>query len=530
MSFLGVGVYHILRKFGLGYGIAGLGGTLVLLLYTCITGIGVSSLRAFLMFVIKIGAEITGRTYDMPTSLSVAAVITMMWQPLYLLDTGFWLSFGAVFAINVFHPFLMQYKIFPQYLCSGIAVQIVLTPILLWAYFELSFWSIVLNLLLLPVMPILLGAGVTGIVFFILFPAWAKIPLFICKYILIIYENFCEVTLKLPGNRYVFGKPSKFLVVVYYISLVFLCLLIAKKYIRRMVLFIFPISVGIFCMGVHMQYTFSKKLQIFMLDVGQGDGFYIRSPEGISYLIDGGSADEAQIGRYCLEPFLKSRGVRKIDYVLITHGDKDHTNGILELLGNQKLGIRIETLILPTIEVFDENLYEIAKVARKHDTEVLSIQQGDKIKDGEVVWTCLSPENSFEGESGNEASLILSLQYRDFDMLFTGDVEGYGEENLVKIFTENPEWGRDYDILKVAHHGSKNSTKEEFLKKINPKIAFISAGENNFYGHPHQETLKRLSSIGCDIYLSAKNGAVQLKTDGKKLLIDTTFSDIIKTL
>ena len=129
--------------------------------------------------------------------------------------------------------------------------------------------------------------------------------------------------------------------------------------------------------------------------------------------------------------------------------------------------------------------------------------------------TCLSPAADYRGETGNASSMVLALEYGDFDMLFTGDVEGAGEAAL----TES-EWLKECDILKVAHHGSKHSTSEAFLKKAAPAIGFISAGRDNRYGHPHRETLERLENLGCRIYSTQECGAVTVKTDGKEVEIE----------
>ena len=121
----------------------------------------------------------------------------------------------------------------------------------------------------------------------------------------------------------------------------------------------------------------------------------------------------------------------------------------------------------------------------------------------------------FRSETGNASSMVLALEYGEFDMLFTGDVEGAGEAAL----TES-EWLKKCDILKVAHHGSKYSTSEAFLEKAAPAIGFISAGRDNRYGHPHRETVERLENLGCRIYSTQECGAVTVKTDGKEVEIE----------
>ena len=127
--------------------------------------------------------------------------------------------------------------------------------------------------------------------------------------------------------------------------------------------------------------------------------------------------------------------------------------------------------------------------------------------------TCIQPSEK-QKLTGNAGSLVLTLQYGEFDMLFTGDVEEEGEELLIKALEE-----KHYEVLKVAHHGSKSSTKEKFLQEVRPKIALISSGVENAYGHPHPDVIERLKKKGCGIYETAKKGAITLQTNGNSLTI-----------
>lgn len=256
----------------------------------------------------------------------------------------------------------------------------------------------------------------------------------------------------------------------------------------------------------------SGKLTVTMLDVGQGDGLYIKGPEGMNYFVDGGSSDVSSVGKYRIEPFLKSGGVAVLDYVFISHGDADHMNGIEELLENQKMGIRIKTLVLPPEEVQDDSLKVLARKAAGHGTRVAVMNKGDTLTEEEMKLTCMAPAQEYHGETGNAASMVLEIEFQEFDMLFTGDVEGEGEQLLGRSGQL-----KKYDVLKAAHHGSKNSSSEEFLEQTKPRISWISAGMENRYGHPHEETLERLDEVGSRIYSTQQCGAVTLVTDGKRL-------------
>ena len=234
----------------------------------------------------------------------------------------------------------------------------------------------------------------------------------------------------------------------------------------------------------------------------------------MQYFIDGGSSDVSDVGKYRIEPFLKSQGVKTLDYVFISHGDTDHMSGIEELLENQRLGIRIRNLVLPPDRVQDDALKKLAVKAAKKNTRVVVMDAGDRMTEGNFRLSCKAPTAAYKGETGNAASMVLEAEYGDFDMLFTGDVEGEGEKLL--------EQGglRRYDVLKVAHHGSKNSSSRAFLEQTLPVTAWISSGIDNRYGHPHKETIEKLEETGSRIYGTQECGAVMLATDGESAEIE----------
>ena len=249
-----------------------------------------------------------------------------------------------------------------------------------------------------------------------------------------------------------------------------------------------------------------------MLDVGQGDSIFLRGPKGVTYLIDGGSSDVKEVGKYRLEPFLKSQGVGVLDYVFVSHGDGDHYSGILEMLERQTVGVKIKNLIFPSNYVRDEKLLSLVNVAKKNGITTLVIKAEDKLIEEGLSIRCLQPSSTENELKGNAGSMVLEVVFGEFTMLCTGDIEGEGEEALVDKLERDK-----YDILKVAHHGSKNSTSETLLEKIRPKIALISAGQDNSYGHPHEEVLQRLQEVKSQILCTQENGAITLNVDGNSL-------------
>ena len=562
MTFLGMGIYNLLRKAGC-----------LLILYSLMIGAGVSSLRALIMFMVRIGAEITGRDYDLLTSLFLSAAILCFRQPLYLTDAGFQLSYGAILGIALFSPVFsemfgcaqvsdrkrrlerkktgrilwMQSKGLTAFLwilnglSTSLAVNVFLLGPLLWFYFEVPPYSVFLNLIVIPVMPVAMGAGVAGSALSLMSDAAGGAVLQICGGVLRSYDQVCTWAGMLPCNRFVAGKPDAPWIVVYYLVLAGLWILF--KYIAGKreqeeekrksgnkisnksrkpcrlpgcAILFFAAGMALVCRG---GFRLPDEAQITVLDVGQGDGIHIRH-DSLNCLIDGGSSDVSSVGAYRLEPYFLSQGVDALDYVFVTHGDDDHISGVREMLENQTFGVKIRNLVMPPLEYQDEKLIELAQTAVKNGTRVTVMDPGDKITTGAaeeekgMVLTCIGPESGLEVEPGNETSLVLDLSFGEFDMLFTGDVEGSGEESLISSGLL-----RDYDILKAAHHGSKNSGTEEFLRITEPEYAVISAGVDNRYGHPHAETLQRLDDAGCTVCSTQDNGAVMIRSDGRNMTI-----------
>lgn len=514
LSFLGVGVYHLLRRITGSYTVGGLAGILFLSAYILMIGMTVSAFRAMVMFLFRIGADLSGRHYDSPTALAAAAVNVCLWRPLSLYDSGFWLSFGALIAIIFILPI---FKNLPaQSLWASVSVNLFLLPILMYSFYEFPIYGVFLNLIIIPLLSVLMAAGLTGTMISLFWEHAGEAIFLCCRIIFRVYEHSCEAALRLPFARVVTGQPAIWKILFYYVFLFAAVLLLRKKEEnkgekrsrkRRGFLSVLLVSIGMTILLFTIQVK--DKITITMLDVGQGDGLVIRGPEGKTYFMDGGSSDVKKVGEYRIEPYLLSQGIGSLDYVFVSHGDQDHISGIREMVQRQKTGVTIKRLVLPTQTVWDDALKELAELAAEEGIPVFTMEKGQCLTEGKLSLTCIQPGKGEMEETGNSASLVLALRYGDFDMLFTGDVEGEGEKRLVDhLQGEYSECV--WDVLKTAHHGSGNSTTEEFLKTAAPQYAFISAGENNSYGHPHKETLERLKDAGAIIYSTQEEGAVTI--------------------
>ncbi len=527
LSFIGIGAYRIFRRMTGSYTAGGIAGILLLVLYVMMIGVTISAVRALVMFLFRVGADMTGRHYDPPTALAAAAAAVLLWRPLSLYDGGFWLSFGAVFAMIIVLPIFKGLPV--QGFWASVSINLTILPVMLFYFFEFPPYSLLLNLFVIPLMSAMLFLGLLGSAAYAAGIPIAVFGLRICKVILWLYEKCCEIGMGIPGARMIAGKPRLWQIAAYYIllaaALVFLRRL-RRKEIKKAsgmettgrirIMPLLALAAGIFILT--FRFGEEGRLSVTILDVGQGDGIFIQGPAGGTYLIDGGSSDIKKVGQYRIEPFLKSRGVGRLDYVLISHGDSDHMNGVADLIERRKIGIEIGTLVLPMQEAWDESLCSLADMARQAGIQVAEIGPGQGIQEKEAALSCIQPAKGDEIQPGNEASMVLALSSGEFDMLLSGDVEGKGEELLTERLTKT-EQARTWEVLKVAHHGSRNSTSERFLQSVQPAFAIISAGEQNRYGHPHQETLVRLKERGIKIYSTQDKGAVMIEVKDGKMTI-----------
>lgn len=527
LSFVGLGFYRMIRRLTGSYALGGAFGMAFLLLYIIMIGSSVSAVRALIMFCIRVGADMSGRVYDAPTAVAAAAAGVILWRPFSFYDAGFQLSFGAVCGIIFLYPLVSdeeagyrnsavkEKRNTRSSLLSGIkdsftasiCIQAATLPAILFHYYEFPVYSVLLNLIVIPLMSLLLVSGFAGSILCLFWPGGGILCMQLCGLILKLYERLCRGICLLPKHQLITGKPEVFGIIVYCTGLL-LCLLLLHGKICR------AARAGAYTVGM-LALIFScpavnhKGLEAVFLDVGQGDGIFIRERGGITCLIDGGSSDVSKVGKYRIEPFLKARGVSEIDYAFVTHGDSDHISGLEELLERQDIGVRISCVVFPEQELWDEKLESLCLLAREYGTRTAVMHPGQRLEGKKLILGCIAPDGEKLAETGNAASLVLEGTYGELDILFTGDVEGEGENLLTEILE------KEYEVLKVAHHGSKNSTNEEFLEIVHPKLAVISAGRDNRYGHPHEETLEKLEKEGAAVLITAQSGAVILKAKGK---------------
>lgn len=540
ISFIGMAIYRLLRRrfrflFSAAVSIP------VVLSFGTMSGFGISTIRAIIMFILKIIGEVLGRKYDAITAISLAGLVLLVQNPFVVCNSGFQMSFGAIIAIVLILPIVEEIlntdnKII-KVLSANFTISLVMNPILAWNYYELPTFSFLLNIVVVPLMSVVIVSSIVGIFCSCIMFGFGKIVIFPGCGILELYTFLCNIINKSSVASIVVGQPKVTIIIVYYaILLVVLFGLknIRTKYTRaekerniikketglvlekkakkerrikgQNVKLRLACIVGFLLLNCLIYYIPNPGFYITFINVGQGDGILIHGDNGTKVMVDGGSTSEKQVAKNCIVPYLKAEGIGTIDYSIITHTDKDHISGILEILENNNSNrIRIKNLVMPDINMKDDTYNELIEKAKLKKINVLYIKKGDTLSLGKTKIKCIYPETTTTASDKNDYCTVLSVKNKTSKILLTGDISKEIEEKIKDDIEEN------YTVLKVAHHGSNYSSSEKFLKKVNPKYSIISVGKNNSYGHPGNETMERLRKQGGVIYRTDEKGGITIR-------------------
>jgi competence protein ComEC len=267
---------------------------------------------------------------------------------------------------------------------------------------------------------------------------------------------------------------------------------------------------NILAWSVVFDFNQPKFLEVNFFDVGQGDAILIETPKYNQILIDGGPDSKIleKLGKVL--PFWD----RDIDLIILSHPEKDHFAGLIEVFKKYKVNSVLWTGVVRDAAEYEE--WE--KLLEKEKAKIYIAQAGQKIKEGdEIEMDILFPLGRKEGEkleNSNDTSIVANLIFNKNNFLFTGDISQLAEKEILSINVDIAS-----DVLKVAHHGSKNSSSEEFLKATSPQIAVISVGKNNSYGHPTQEVLKNIAKYGIKVLRTDERGDIKIISDGENLKV-----------
>lgn len=594
---IGLFMLKTLRKLGIGKNTASIISSVIVLLYSVMTGMSVSTKRAIIMFIVAVGAVCIGRTYDLLSAAALAAIIVFVTKPQYIYDSGSLLSFGAIVGIGCVYPALYKlikeswiairiaklckltripkfvYSLFDKMvegLILSISITVTTLPVMAYSFFQISVYSFIINLIVIPLMGIVLATGFTGIAFGMtggrLMGFMCEVTFKISSVILNAYKKICGISTRSHTNIFLLGRPGILVGILYYILLVIIVMIYISKKPEH------SISASRIYIEVNKKQTLKSSIRHFVLDcvyimlltmlpimlcihkkeeleirniyVGQGDSCLVYGKNVPVLMIDGGSSDIENVGKYNIVPVLKSNRISQIDYCFVTHMDKDHANGIEQILNNPQWGITIRNIVVSEAyessegDMRNKEFDEAVNIAvREKRCRKMTVKSGDTFVLNNLIVDCLAP-GIREEYTGNDSSLVLVMSLLDqechklisgnecadykyiadhilFRGVFTGDMSAAKERQLISRFT-------DSTYLKVGHHGSRYSTSEELLNVIKPKMAVISAGVNNSYGHPHMETLERLSRRipAILVFRTDINGQITVKVDDRKVTVN----------
>ena len=511
-----------------------------LIAYGELTGFSIATNRAVVMMICLLCAKILGKSYDMLSAMALSAIIILLQKPYALMNNGFLLSYGTVFGIYLLTPVLteiLQIDVVEECygkkvaeplksLSASMGATIMTLPVIMYTYYEIPSYSVFLNLIILPFLSFVVGLGMTAAFVGCFFYWGGKFLLGTVHFILQYYELVCHIVSNFPAAVLITGRPECCQIGIYYLIIIVWiyqwrgfsyvkknrCGLENKGYFKRIssLILLFILLLLLFIPKVN------EEFELTMLDVGQGDGIVLQSGK-FTMLMDGGSSSEKQVGKYRIIPYLKYRGISHVDIIAISHPDSDHISGLLELLENEdSYGISVGKVLLPERPEPEEEYRLLEKKICKTGTDILKIKAGDTFLCGNIKLCCYYPYKDTVAESANDYSMVLRAECGNFSALLTGDLGEEGERKMIEGLGGLPQT----DILKVGHHGSKTSTSMELLNRLKPRIALISAGKENRYGHPSREVTERLKTKGISTYVTIRSGAVSVYGAGDKLWVE----------
>ncbi len=533
-SFVKAGVAHILAISGLHIGFIALVSMLLLrmvcsrmwlvylatalflLLYAAICDFAPSVTRASLMISLVLWARHLERLLVLDNIVAAAGLIILLIQPENALSISFQLSFLAVLVLANLVPrfhlrlgglerkrgwtllsHLLSFVV-ASFVCS-LVLCVTMLPITLFYFNQVNFNSVFANLICVPLVGFIIPLSLVCLM----------MPAFLAEYYSLALNFLIDLLIGLVDFfaefPFCFGNISS----DYFFSSLFSLLLafaggyfLWKKKRWKLALSLFLVAA--------LPWSFSlvsgkRDLQITFFDCGLGDMTLITTPEGKHIFVDVGPPDFVRSFSKTALPYLADRGIKKIDYLVITHAHNDHFGGVWHAFAQ----LDIEKVVI-TRNFCKSRIWGVfEKAVQKEGSQLLILQDTAMLYvEKDLTINAVHPAKDFWDEDINNMSIVLRVDYREFSALLTGDLEKEGEEFLL------PRFDLDCDLLKVGHHGSKSSSTRAFIQEVSPEYAFIFTSVKNRFHFPHSKTLRSYDFLQDNLFITGSSGAIEIMTDG----------------
>lgn len=457
-------------------------GIVMVIVYSLMTGLGASVVRATFMLVFVLIGKLIDRDAHSISLLAFVAFLMLLYNPMYINDVGFQLSFIVTFGLLIMTPFLMRGKNkFVNWVIGTVSIPIIaqlwVMPIQIFYFNNISLYSVFANIMSVPILSVIsFGGFVSSLIATITPPFICRCFDFVLNPMLTLLVNISDFWGKLPNAAIQTTHPSVFQIILYYAVLLLITALMDKNirenYLKPIKLAL-PVLMLVLCLS---QISFpNHNLEITAFDVGNADAFLIKTPDNKYLMIDtaksGYNGGKSQAKMLILK-YLMDRGIKNIDTIIVTHFDNDHCGGAVDLME----GVSVKNLYVNSLNHDSNAAKQIYKRANLRGVKLILAENNQTVidKDGLVIrnYICNEP-----GVGDNESSVLTLLHYKNFSMLFTGDS---GVDTFMKLKNYLPQ---NITVLKVGHHGANGVVNKEMLEYLNPKYALISTGINKF-GHP----------------------------------------------
>lgn len=477
---------------------------LIMIFFIFFTGATPSVVRAGVMNILLILAKLLHKKSDFWTNLAVSLLIQVIINPFVIFDVGLVLSYtGVIGIVTLYNNFIKIIK--NKIISVTLSANLALLPIMISNFNMLSLSFIISNLVATVILGPIIICGFLSIIFRF------KFLFLILNFLISLLNKSAKICASIPFSVIYICTPSMISVLAYY-------LLYCKKYIKVLIIIVVVSNLNFQVINANIK----DELLINFVDVSQGDCTLIRY-QNKNILIDGGgSLDKNQnIGETTLVPYLMDRKVGCIDYLIFSHFDNDHCQGLIYVAENLKvknivIGVQVENY---------SNYIKLKEIAITRNIKIITLKQGNSIKYKNLKLFTAWPNSDhlITDNAINNNSLVLKLTFKSFSILFTGDIESIAENEILR-----EKINVKCNILKVAHHGSDTSSIIEFLEKANPQYALIGVGKNNKFKHPSISTINKLKNKKIKIYRTDEMGEITIVTDGKKININSFIKSAYK--